>query len=1015
MWGAHPKTGKPIRILQTETSISKDNKTIIWIGPDTPKNERWNRWEVGALNRNYLSSITNILILCDPAQSQKDAEWLRTGAWKELTMILASRDTLNLLGENALKEMGIGNMICLEEVADIYPFVGAAWDGTANDAALLASILLRMNRALGVHPSSLRSETMIKAFYAPPPSGPPQLWLISQYYKPEKAARAREIRLCLEKNVECPLIDKIVLLNETDLTGSFTANDKIQQEVIRHRLSYADVIRWIAEKAPQNTLCVFANSDIYLDSTWKALWATNPQDRFISLLRYEAVESVPDAEHKLFGPRPDSQDTWVIFSDSVKSRKWDYDSLNFNFGRAGCDNAINVEMLKAKFLVTNPALTLKTHHLHTSEIRTYDPKDIVDKPMYFYIQPTGLHDMNPIFTPKVSSTIESPPFARPILGTNPTHLKTFCTMVSRGEKYKLAADSTNISTPEPIPVYEADEVFQTPTGLAYTYSSLYVGKSTTGSEAWNKSHISGLSPTLAVDVGLVAPLPDEFVKNSATYVLMYLANILLLREKSGGKGEFWSPRDKPFLAALQLFNWKQREVPVLPRDETLQVWCRKGYIMLPSDNTIITRKHTDALRSALLGVNGEGWTSVCSTEKRCVIFYDDVYCTREFINEIETKLTGYDVRVIWPASEGIASTLTGASLVVVGSGKDGISRWGWSWILPKTAQVIEIQSEMEPSADCLHLAAAAELRHALCICPKDATKGLVDNVLKAMTVTEPIKTPVNTKPILILPDQKEGTFFGHAGDSFREMARMWMVKGYVKIVEDSHAHHVWLHGIGNTLLYDRPTYEWLDSAPPEERVYKKGLFGNPAPPPGSNGKAWSFWPRRPAIVEEMSTTDAPARPFSERSQSLVLYGRVENATQKKRRPLNWAAACSEFVMPVGGDKAYPFSQREYLEKLTDAKFGLCLPGYGWKCHREVECMAMGCVPIVSPDVDIKGYAQPPVKGEHYFVAETPEEARRLATQTDEATWAKMSAAGREWWKENCSCDGMWALTQKLLT
>lgn len=165
MWGAHPKTGKPIRILQTETSISKDSKTIVWIGPDTPKNERWNRWEVGALNRNYLSSITNILVLCDPAQSQKDAEWLRTGAWKELTMILASRDTLNLLGENALKEMGIGNMICLEEVAEIYPFVGAAWDGTANDAALLASILLRMNRAFGVHPSPLRSETMLKALY----------------------------------------------------------------------------------------------------------------------------------------------------------------------------------------------------------------------------------------------------------------------------------------------------------------------------------------------------------------------------------------------------------------------------------------------------------------------------------------------------------------------------------------------------------------------------------------------------------------------------------------------------------------------------------------------------------------------------------------------------------------------------------------------------------------------------------------------------------------------------------
>ena len=275
-----------------ETSISKDRKTIVWRGPDTPSNQSWSRWEVGAVSRTYLTPTTTILLLCDPAEAAADAAWLRTGAWKGLTMILAARDTLNILGENALKEMGVGNMICLEEIADIYPFVGAAWDGTANDAALLASILMRMNRAFGVNPSPLRSETMIKAF--PEPLQEPHLWLISQFYLPEKPKRAREIRLCLEKNMECPLIDKIVLLNETDLSQQFPAasSNKIQQEVIGKRLTYAAVIRWIATNAPANTLCVFANSDIYLDETWKALWSTAMEDRFLSLLRYEAADGV---------------------------------------------------------------------------------------------------------------------------------------------------------------------------------------------------------------------------------------------------------------------------------------------------------------------------------------------------------------------------------------------------------------------------------------------------------------------------------------------------------------------------------------------------------------------------------------------------------------------------------------------------------------------------------------------------------------------------------------------------
>jgi hypothetical protein len=276
---------------------------------------------------------------------------------------------------------------------------------------------------------------------------------------------------------------------------------------------------------------------------------------------------------------------------------------------------------------------------------------------------------------------------------------------------------------------------------------------------------------------------------------------------------------------------------------------------------------------------------------------------------------------------------------------------------------------------------------------------------------KPLAKVDTSLPLLILPKQPTEGFFGHAGDSFREMAMLWAQKGYVRIAEDKHAHHVWLHGIGHTLLYDRPTYEWLEAAPPDEKRYKHGLFGNPAPPPGI-GKSWSFWPRRPSLVEELALTSVP---FSERSNNLVFYGKVENATQKKRRPLNWAAACSEFVMPVGSDKAYPFSQKEYLEKLKKAKFGLCLPGYGLKCHREVECMAMGCVPIVMSDVDMKYYANPPVINEHYFIADTPEEARRLSIETNEETWGKMSAACYIWWKENSSCDGMWKLTQKLLS
>lgn len=1024
MWGQHPKTGKPIRILQTETSIWRDAKTLVF-PPRGNTNPLWTRYDVGTVGSENLTPQTEILILCEPAAQDADVAWLKAGQWQTVRMIMASKAVLDVVGESLLKEMAIGNLVCLEEIGSLFPFVKGDWSGTTQDACLLAGLLLRMSQVLGVDPSPARA---IKASLKI--TLPRELWFITQYYKPEKGRRAREISTCLAKNLACPYIDRVILLNEEDMSDDYpkgaTNLSKIHQEVLGCRLTYGAVIRWIKENVPANVICVFANSDIYLDTSWKALWTTALENRFLSLLRYEVDESLPDDQHTLFGPRADSQDTWVVLSDSVKAKQWDWAALDFSFGKAGCDNAINVEMLRAKFLVTNPALTLRTHHLHTSQVRNYDPQDIVDKPMYFYIQPTGLHDMQPIFSVPAATKEACSPFPRSITGTgSENQLKTFCAMLKRGEKYDFSVDSPNLCAPDPFVYHEVNEVFETIQGLAYTYNSLLVGGSKRGSELWNKSHVSGLAPSVGVDIGLIAPFPDEYAENSAAYVLNYLSTILQLREKAGGVGEFWSPRQKPFLDALQLFNWKKREVPVLPRDETMQVWCKKAYLALPTDTHIITREQIATLRRNFV-IRDErtmmSWPETPDTVKRAVVLFDEAYCNRDFVKDLEKAIGEDSVSVVWPGNtsmEIVAHKLAGASHVFVGSGPGAIQRWGWLWIAPRGATVVEIQNEMAPDGDCLHLCGAAELKHILHITPKGSTlsaqarKVMTDTCARIFSSDAAPLPAVQQIPTLILPKQPTDSFFGHAGDSFREMAQLWAARGFVKIEEDTSAHHVWLGAKGDVLLYDRPTYEWLDAAPANEQVWRAALFGNPAPR-GEASHAWSFWPRRPALVETIVETGAASRLYTERAQALVLYGKIENAVQKKRRTgLNWAAACSEFVMPVGAEKAYPFSQEEYLQKLTQARFGLCLPGYGYKCHREVECMAMGCVPIVTPEVDFANYAEPPIEGQHYLVAETPEEARRLSLETSAEKWGSMSASCRAWWKRNTSCEGMWSLTKKL--
>ena len=73
-------------------------------------------------------------------------------------------------------------------------------------------------------------------------------------------------------------------------------------------------------------------------------------------------------------------------------------------------------------------------------------------------------------------------------------------------------------------------------------------------------------------------------------------------------------------------------------------------------------------------------------------------------------------------------------------------------------------------------------------------------------------------------------FFNHAGDTFRELVRQWESLGLVN-VKETQSGYVWLgehpNGSDSVLLYDRPTMEWWQKAPPP--AYKLALFGNTVP------------------------------------------------------------------------------------------------------------------------------------------------------------------------------------------
>jgi glycosyltransferase involved in cell wall biosynthesis len=108
-----------------------------------------------------------------------------------------------------------------------------------------------------------------------------------------------------------------------------------------------------------------------------------------------------------------------------------------------------------------------------------------------------------------------------------------------------------------------------------------------------------------------------------------------------------------------------------------------------------------------------------------------------------------------------------------------------------------------------------------------------------------------------------------------------------------------------------------------------------------------------------------------------------------------------------GGTQHKFTPKDYLLKLAQARFGLCLRGYGVKCHREVELMAFGTVPIVTPHVDMTSYLEPLKEGIHYVRVKGPEEVPETLAKISAEQWQIMSTACKDWYMRNIHSDSMW--------
>lgn len=189
--------------------------------------------------------------------------------------------------------------------------------------------------------------------------------LSTQYYQPANAARREEVELCLAKNIENDLIERIFLF-VSDPVESLPEHEKLTYLFLDQRMTYGD---WLAlsRNLPENAISLLANSDIYFDETVACFENVFARDGvFCAMSRWD-VTADGATRHK--DPRW-SQDVWGLAVRDLLAAS-DAPPADLALGAIRCDNRIAYQFWAAGWSLCNPVDTIRALHVHETGYRTY--------------------------------------------------------------------------------------------------------------------------------------------------------------------------------------------------------------------------------------------------------------------------------------------------------------------------------------------------------------------------------------------------------------------------------------------------------------------------------------------------------------------------------------------------------------------------------------------------------------------------------------------------------------------
>ncbi len=192
--------------------------------------------------------------------------------------------------------------------------------------------------------------------------------VFTPYYLAKNKIRQSELDECLQQNISCSAITKLILLIDDNHKPPFTHH---KLEIINIS-GYPTYKYWVelSKSYEKPIISVLANSDIYFDETLLNLHLVlDKKKNFLALSRFDRKKNIVIPH-----PNPQwSQDAWAFTTTSEINPSL-LKSIDIPLGVTRCDNKIAYLFAIYGWSIINPHKRIRCVHLHESQQRSINNK-----------------------------------------------------------------------------------------------------------------------------------------------------------------------------------------------------------------------------------------------------------------------------------------------------------------------------------------------------------------------------------------------------------------------------------------------------------------------------------------------------------------------------------------------------------------------------------------------------------------------------------------------------------------